>query len=148
MPSGFSWVDKPHLAALAMPSAEGDFTWLRRHGVDVLISLTEDPPFRRWVNEAGLLGVHVPVPDMNAPSHRQFTMILETIDRASKTGMGVAVHCTAGKGRTGTVLAAYFVSRGLTARQAIEKVRKLRPGSIETPGQERAIVEFAEGFSS
>ena len=62
--------------------------------------------------------------------------------------MGVAVHCTAGKGRTGTVLAAYFVNAGLSAREAIQKVRTLRPGSIETPGQEEAIAEFAEKYGS
>ena len=56
--------------------------------------------------------------------------------------MGVAVHCLAGRGRTGTVLAAYFVHRGLSAREAIQKVRDLRPGSIEVPEQEDAIRAF------
>ena len=56
--------------------------------------------------------------------------------------MGVAVHCLAGRGRTGTVLAAYFVHRGLPAREAIQKVRDLRPGSIEVPEQEDAIRAF------
>ena len=148
MPPGFSWVDKPHLAALGLPSSGDDFAWLRRNDIDVLVSLTEDPPFRRWLNDAGLIGVHVPVPDMEAPSEAQFELILQTIDRAAKSGMGVAVHCTAGKGRTGTVLAAYFVNSGLSAREAIQKVRTLRPGSIETPGQEEAIAEFAEKYGS
>jgi len=135
------------LAALAMPRSEADFAWLRKNGVEVLITLTEDPPFRRWVNEAGLMNVHVPVTDMDAPSDEQFDTILETIERAKASGMGVAVHCTAGKGRTGTVLAAYFVVCGMTAREAIEKVRKQRPGSIETPGQEMAVREFADRLS-
>ena len=144
MPPGFSWVDKPHVAALAMPESAEDLSWLRRNGVEVLISLTEDPPFRRWINEAGLLSVHVPIPDMTAPSIRQFDLCIDTINRAKKTGMGVAVHCAAGKGRTGTMLAAYFVSLGMTPRQAIERVRELRPGSVETLEQEQAIADFAE----
>jgi atypical dual specificity phosphatase len=53
--------------------------------------------------------------------------------------MGVAVQCLAGKGRTGTVLAAYFVRQGLTADEAIRKVRDLRPGSVEVAEQEEAI---------
>jgi atypical dual specificity phosphatase len=57
--------------------------------------------------------------------------------------MGVAVHCTAGKGRTGTVLAAYLVTTGLSAHAAIDRVRHLRPGSVETPDQEEAVEEFA-----
>jgi atypical dual specificity phosphatase len=143
MPPVFTWIDKPKLAALAMPESADDMSWLRRNGIDVLLSLSESPPPRHWLNDAGLMGVHVPVEDMTAPTLRQLEMAVDTITRAHKVGMGVAVHCTAGKGRTGTVLAAYLVSTGLTARAAIEKVRDLRPGSIETASQEAVVTEFA-----
>ena len=142
---GFSWVDPPKLAAMAFPNSGDDLAWLRKQGVEVLVSLTEDPVPRRWVNDAGLLGVHVPVPDMDAPTNRQFDVILDAVRRAHRANMGVAIHCAAGKGRTGTVLAAYFVAGGLGARAAIGKVRDLRPGSIETTEQERAIERFAAG---
>jgi hypothetical protein len=42
-PSGFSWVDEPRLAAMANPSSPEELTWLRRHGIEVIVSLTEDP---------------------------------------------------------------------------------------------------------
>ncbi len=142
-PPGFSWVDRPRLAALARPRSDDDLRWLRRNGVDVLVSLTEDALPRQWVNDAGLLGVVVPVPDMEAPSDRQLDHILATVRKANASGMGVAVHCAAGLGRTGTVLAAYFVATGLSAREAIVKVRDLRPGSVETAEQERAIERYA-----
>jgi atypical dual specificity phosphatase len=143
-PSGFTWVDQPRLAALAMPDSVEDLVWLRRHGIDVLVSLTETPVPRHWVNEAGLLAVNVPVPDMEPPSDRQLDHLVDMIQKANASGMGVAVHCGAGLGRTGTVLAAYFVSRGLTPQQAVEQVRRLRPGSVETTEQEQAIERFAE----
>jgi atypical dual specificity phosphatase len=142
-PSGFSWVDQPRLAAMARPQSPDDLGWLRRHGVQVLVSLTEDPLPRHWVNDAGLLAVNVPVPDMEPPSDRQLDHLLETIRRANATGMGVAVHCGAGLGRTGTVLAAYFVTRGMPPHDAVERVRELRPGSVETAEQERAVERFA-----
>lgn len=142
-PPGFTWVDKPHLAALAMPESTDDLVWLRRNGIDVLLSLTESPVPRSWVNEAGLMVVNVPVPDMEPPTDRQLDRLLETIRKANAARMGVAVHCGAGLGRTGTVLAAYFVTQGLTPKEAMTKVRELRPGSVETAEQERAIEAFA-----
>ncbi|MCZ2344156.1 MAG: dual specificity protein phosphatase family protein [Bacteroidales bacterium] len=141
-PLGFSWVERPHLAALAMPSLADDLDWLRNQGIDVLISLTEDPLPRHWINDAGLLSVHVPVPDMTPPTPRQMETILKTCQRAKQSGMGVAIHCSAGKGRTGTALAAYFVTQGLSADDAIDKVRKLRKGSVETDEQEDAVRQF------
>jgi atypical dual specificity phosphatase len=142
-PHAFSWIDKPLLAALAAPESAEDLDWLRQQGIDVLLSLTEDPPRRDWVNDAGLLLVHEAIEDMEAPTQEQLDRCISVILRANANSMGVAVHCGAGLGRTGVVLAAYLVHKGLTARDALARVRKLRPGSIETSEQADAVVEFA-----
>jgi atypical dual specificity phosphatase len=142
-PHGFSWIKRPLLAAMGRPSAAEDFAWLRDHGIQVLLSLTEEPPRRDWVNDAGLMVFHVPIVDMEAPTQEQLKRCLSAIDRAHEQNMGVAIHCTAGLGRSGTVLAAWFARQGLSAQNAIARVRRLRPGSIETEEQERAVEEFA-----
>ena len=36
-PYGFSWVDKPLVAALAQPAGADDFAWLRQQGIEVLV---------------------------------------------------------------------------------------------------------------
>jgi atypical dual specificity phosphatase len=128
---------------MARPSDADDLVWLRKQGIELLISLTEDPPRRDWVNDAGLLVMHVPVEDMEAPTQGQLDRCVSAIERANGQGMGVGVHCGAGLGRTGVILAAYFVSKGTSAQNAIGKVRRLRPGSIETDEQADAVVEFA-----
>ncbi|XP_029947900.1 protein tyrosine phosphatase domain-containing protein 1 [Salarias fasciatus] len=57
----------------------------------------------------------------------------------------MAVHCHAGLGRTGVLLACYlvFTSR-MTADQAILFVRAKRPNSIQTRGQLLCVREFAQ----
>jgi atypical dual specificity phosphatase len=142
-PNGFSWIEKPFLAALARPEAPEELDWLRAQGIQVLLSLTEEPPRRDWLEAAGLLLFHVPIEDMEAPTQEQMVRCVSAIQKANVHQMGVAVHCGAGLGRTGVILACYFVEKGLSPANAIARVRRLRPGSIETKEQADAVVEFA-----
>ena len=61
----------------------------------------------------------------------------------------MAVHCIRGMGRTGTMIACYLVKAyGMTGRTAINEVRRLRPGSIETKEQEQIVESYAKTLSS
>src|SRR5262245_26665392 len=142
-PEGFSWIERPLLAAMARPGSAEELIWLRQQNIEVLLSLSEDPPRRDWVNGAGLMSVHVPVVDMEAPTQEQIDYCMSVIARANENQMGVAIHCTAGLGRTGVILACYFVEKGYSAQNAIARVRRLRPGSIETDEQVEATEQFA-----
>lgn len=142
-PHSFSWIEKPVLAALARPTSLEDLVWLRAQGLDVLLSLTESPVRRDWVNDAGLLVLHVPMEDMQPPDQEDLDRCISAIHRAHERNMGVAVHCGAGMGRTGVVLACYLVAKGQSPQNAIARVRRLRPGSIETDEQEESILEYA-----
>jgi len=77
-----------------------------------------------------------------APSPLQLSEIIDFIDAQNADSKPVLVHCGEGKGRTGTILAAYLVSKGLAADNAIRKVRDLRPGSIQNIEQENSIRVF------
>jgi atypical dual specificity phosphatase len=141
-PPGFSWIDRPRLAAMARPDAPEELAWLRQNGLELVLSLTEEPLRRDWVADASLLALHVPVPDMESPTPDQIETCVSAIRRAHERQMGVVVHCAAGLGRTGTILACHFVAGGMTAREAIDRIRDLRPGSIETDEQYEAIEQF------
>jgi len=109
----------------------------------VLISLTEERPRRDHADEAGLLVYHEPLEDMEPPTQDQLDRCVSGILRALEKDMPVAIHCGAGLGRTGVVLAAFFVAKGMTAANAIARVRRLRPHSIETDEQAESIEHYA-----
>ena len=63
--------------------------------------------------------------------------------QSEKPGRMVLVHCGAGLGRSGTVAAAFLVREGMEPGAAIERVRALRPFSVETEEQETAVEAYA-----
>ncbi len=154
----FTWVIPRRLAGMGLPTGayrrleadatdrtlERDLTSLRELGVESVVTLTPDPLHEKTLDHCGLGHLHLPVEDMTAPSPEQIRRAVRYIDEHDG---GVAVHCTAGKGRTGTVLAGYLVSRGTSPEAAIEAIRDIRPGSVETFGQESSIFRFAESMA-
>ncbi|XP_029995126.1 protein tyrosine phosphatase domain-containing protein 1 [Sphaeramia orbicularis] len=57
----------------------------------------------------------------------------------------IAVHCHAGLGRTGVLLACFIAyATRMTANQAILYVRAKRPNSIQTRGQLRCVRQFVQ----
>ena len=95
-PDSFSWIDKPHLAAHSRLGSLEEFQWLRDQGIHLVISLTEDPPQRTWINDAGLFSMHFPVEDMSAPEQEQIDQCVAGIEKANQNGLGVSIHCGAG----------------------------------------------------
>ena len=140
----FSWVIEGQLAGVSYPRSEDAIAWLRKLGVKALLSLAEEPLPADLLAKYELQMKHLPVADFTAPTLDQIEQALAIIDGFLAHGLPVAVHCAAGLGRTGTVLACYLISQGSSARDAIERVRTERPGSIETPEQVAAVEAYEQ----
>jgi atypical dual specificity phosphatase len=142
-PLNFSWVEPNLLAGLAYPGRVEELNWLRANGIQVLLTLTEQPLSKSDINESGIFAIHEPIPDWQAPSIEQLERCLGVIRMANEKKFAVAVHCAAGIGRTGTILAAYLISKGIPFDDAISQIRKLRPGSVESTVQVALLKEWS-----
>jgi atypical dual specificity phosphatase len=140
----FSWVIEHKLAGVSYPRSEDAIALLRKLGVQALLNLSEEPLPLDLLSKYQLRGEHLPVADFTAPTLDQVERALIIIDGFLAQGLPVAVHCGAGLGRTGTILACYLVSQDHTAREAIELVRTKRPGSIETRAQEAVVKAYGQ----
>ncbi len=156
----FTWVLPRRLAGMALPTSAGrprggaeadpalerDLMSLKALGVNAVVSLTREPLHEETLDHCKFRHLHLPVEDMTAPSPEQIRRAALYIDEHIEEG-GVVVHCMAGIGRTGTVLAGYLVWRGTSPEAAIEEIRTIRPGSVETFDQESSIYRFAESMA-
>ncbi len=112
---------------------------LLSRGVKADISLREkhiDAPF--GVNYF----LWLPTRDRYAPSQKQLLVGATTIDSLVKQKVNVYVHCKAGHGRSPTLVAAYFILTGKSAKAALAFVRKHRPGIHPTRSQLKALRRF------
>ena len=78
---------------------------------------------------------------------KDINKILSCIEKELEVGGRVAVHCWMGRGRTGTILAAFLMKQqGLSASEGVKLIRKMRPGSVEGKEQEECLESFEKYF--
>jgi len=138
----FDWLFENKLAAMAYPESEDAFTLLYRLGIRAVLNLSEAPLPDEVLNRVGLLTKHIPIADFTAPTLDQVKQAVTMISTCLDRHWPVAVHCIAGLGRTGTILACYLVGMEMPANNAIIIIREWRPGSIEVPEQEAVVYEY------
>ena len=82
-------------------SDAGDQSLLRKHGVDVVVSLTHSKP------ETGdVTRVDIPMVDGPQNSQEAFAEAVETVIEHRKNDQSVLIHCSAGASRSPSVAAA------------------------------------------
>lgn len=160
------WVEPGRLLAGEYPGALSTAEAIKRielflkAGVNSFVDLTEEeelPPYAGlW---PALLEQRVhhhrrPIRDHDIPENNaDVSRTLDVIDAELAAGRTVYVHCHAGIGRTGTIIACYLMRRGLTSDQALERLQVLWrqcarsrswPRSPETEAQVRFVRQWSE----
>ena len=140
-PDNFSWIIENKLAGSAIPTSIDEVQWAIEQGVKSIVTIREDPLDDDWVKDVNYL--HVSSNDMGVPEFADLTFAVDFIHRRITNSEPVMVHCLAGMGRTGTILACYLIKyQKMSANEATEKVREKRPGSIQSYPQEEIIFRF------
>ena len=140
-PDNFSWIIEEKLAGSAIPTSKEEVDWVKQEGVKSIVTIREEPLEDEWIKDVNYLHVHSN--DMGIPEFSDLVISVDFIHQRITNDEPVMVHCLAGLGRTGTILACYMIKyEDMAADDAIEKVRRERHGSIQSFSQEEIIFRF------
>jgi protein-tyrosine phosphatase len=122
------------------------------HAINVVVSLLEPNEqhrlgirnYARTAHRHGLELVKFPIPDAGVPDPAALRALAERLSAMLDRGSRLLVHCRGGLGRSGLVVAAVLVARGVAPDRAIRAVRSARPGAIETEEQARMVHAMGE----
>lgn len=140
------WIDENRVMGSSNPFTE-ELVDLFQIGFNTVISLLDESEQSPYYNVGKIVALgfdrtSIPIKDYTAPALKQFMKFLEIVHRDAGK---VLIHCQGGYGRTGAMAAAYWMDKGLSAQEAIRKVRRLRPGALEIPDQEASVYDL-EGY--
>jgi atypical dual specificity phosphatase len=149
-PTNFNWVIEDKLAGCGIPTSLREIKWLdKEHRIRSIVTIKEKPLPSEWFKSSGIGEgkidyFHLSIEDYGTPSLEALDHVVDYIDRQIDNGKPVMVHCSGGKGRTGTILAAYLIKKRnvLNAYQAINKLRKIRGESIQSKDQENILFDY------
>ena len=146
-PRGFLWLKRGKLAGTPLPGVyydmEYDLKALQRVGITMLITLTESPLNNAQLAPYRIKTIWEAIPDMGAPTLDQAVRLCRHIEQLLTQNEVIAVHCRAGLGRTGTILAAHLIWNGYSSLDALETVRSIEPRWVQSQAQ----VDFLEAFA-
>jgi atypical dual specificity phosphatase len=146
MPMPFIHSDRRMACGGALTAFDDELPVVHSDGVRAVVSLLNIPSDALVYEAAGFEFLCLPVPDGGAPTMEQAEEFVRFVTEQRAAARPVAVHCEAGLGRTGTMLATYLISQGDSAAAAIQRVRAVERVAIETSCQIHYLEQYADSF--
>lgn len=115
------WVIPGKLAGVRKPMAE-ELTELQAAGVGAIVSVMDDPSNLDLYHQANIPHLWLPTKGGTQPSREQVEELHNFVESQNRQGKAVAVHCTSGKRRTGTMLASYLICTGSSYNDAMQTI--------------------------
>jgi atypical dual specificity phosphatase len=139
----FTWLEPGRVAGGRRPRDEAAFAALAERGIVLIVNLHRRPHDTATLARHGLRQLHLPTRDFTPPPPAHLAAGVAALDAALAADEAAFVHCGAGLGRTGTLLACWLTRHGDSPQGAIARVRAARPGSVDTRRQVAAVAVFA-----
>ena len=98
---------------------------------------------RTLYQQEGWQVLSLPIPDFGVPAKADLERAVQSTIEQARAGKHIAVHCSAGIGRTGlfTACLAKHVL-GLSGEEAIVWIRRYIPGAVETSIQRQLVIGY------
>lgn len=144
MPMPFIHPERRMAGGGALTDFDDELAALHSAGVRAVVSLLNIPNDASVYESVGFSFLCLPVTDGGAPTMEQATQFVCFVAKQRAERRPVAVHCEAGVGRTGTMLATYLIAEGESAAAAIKRVRSVERVAVETRRQIQFLEQYAE----
>jgi atypical dual specificity phosphatase len=120
------WVIPGKLAGVRKPTAK-EISKLQAAGIGAIVSVMDDPSNLDLYQQVDMPYLWLPTKGGTAPTPEQVQALQHFIDAQNQLGYAVAVHCTSGRRRTGTMLASYLLRSGLSYDEAMRTILDANP---------------------
>lgn len=121
-----TWITN-QLAAGYAPMSNEELESIKEQGIGAIINLCgEFTDLHEIEEKAGFEVYYLPTPDECAPDIDEMERALEWLDEAIYLKKKVLIHCRHGHGRTGTLVSAYLVRRGLGLKKSEKLLKNTR----------------------
>ena len=128
------WVIPGKLAGVRKPTA-AELRELQAVGIGAIVSVVHDKSNLELYERENIPYLWLPIQIASSPSQSQIAELTNFVNEHHRQGVDIAVHCTGGLHRTGTMLAAYLIWNGLSYDEAM--------GTIQTANSQ-AVLELAQ----